>query len=202
MASWTSIALITLVGIPSFRPQEKPPAAVASSRAERLAAIQKEWDDARKAFSKAYGEATPAQREKLAYPDGKTLMPRVWDLVHEDSRDATALDALTWIVQMNPSRPELADALTAIEMDHLKSPKLGAICASLRPNVATSSSTRSRKTSRPRISTGRSSSSRDPAGRSSCSISGAIGEALAGLCTRTIGRSWRSTSTLPSPSSA
>ncbi len=128
MASWTSIALITLVGIPSFRPQEKPPAAVASSRAERLAAIQKEWDDARKAFSKAYGEATPAQREKLAYPDGKTLMPRVWDLVHEDSRDATALDALTWIVQMNPSRPELADALTAIEMDHLKSPKLGEIC--------------------------------------------------------------------------
>jgi hypothetical protein len=136
MASWTSIALITLVGIPSFRPQEKPPAAVASSRAERLAAIQKEWDDARKAFSKVYQEAkTPEEREKLAYPDVKTLLPRVWDLVHEDSRDATALDALTWIVQMNPSRTELDDALTAIQMDHLKSPKLGEICASLAGNV-------------------------------------------------------------------
>jgi hypothetical protein len=136
MASWTSIALITLAGIPSFRPQEKPPAAVASTRAERLAAIQKEWDDARRAFSKAYSEAkTPADREKLVYPDAKTLMPRVWDLVHEDSRDATALDALTWIVQMNPSPTELADALTAIEMDHLKSPKLGEICASLAGNV-------------------------------------------------------------------
>jgi hypothetical protein len=128
-----SIALIALVWIPSLRTQDKAPA---PSRAERFAAIQKEWDDSRKAFSKAYQEAkTPAEREKLVYPDAKTLTPRVWDLVHEDSRDATALDALTWILQMNPSRPELEDALTAIEMDQLKSPKLGEICSLLGGNM-------------------------------------------------------------------
>jgi hypothetical protein len=142
MVSWTSIALLSLSLIPGARVQEKAPSAgaeakpAAGSRAERFAAIQKEWDDTRRAFSKAYQEAkTPADREKLVYPDAKTLMPRVWDLVHEDSRDATALEALTWIVQMNPSKTELDDALTAVQMDHLKSPKLGDLCASLAGNV-------------------------------------------------------------------
>src|SRR5258707_15045777 len=105
MGSWTSMALSALVWIPSAQARAKVQGTAAEakpaagSRAERFAALQKEWDDARREFSKAYQAAkTPEEREKLSYPEPKTWAPRIWELVREDPRDETALEALAWIV--------------------------------------------------------------------------------------------------------
>jgi hypothetical protein len=138
MTSWTSIALIALAGIPGARVQEKAQGSAAEakpaagSRADRLAAIQKEYDDARKAFSKAYQAAkTPEEREKLQYPDPKTWASKVWDLVHENPTDETGFAGLSWIVQRNPSKQDLDDAIAALLESHVKNPKIGELCPTL-----------------------------------------------------------------------
>jgi hypothetical protein len=138
MTSWTSIALIALAGIPGARVQEKAQGSAADakpaagSRADKLDAIKKEFDDARKAFSKAYQAAkTPEEREKLQYPDPKTWTSKVWDLVHENPTDDTGFDGLAWIVQRAPSKEDLDNALAALLESHVKNPKIGDLCPSL-----------------------------------------------------------------------
>jgi hypothetical protein len=138
MTSWTSIALIALAGIPGARVQEKAQGSApdakpaAGSRADRLAAIEKEYDDARRAFSKAYQEAkTPEERQQLQYPNAKTWAPKVWDVVHENPADETGFEGLSWIVQRNPSKQDLEQAVDALLQGHVKNPKIGQLCPSL-----------------------------------------------------------------------
>ena len=138
MTSWTSIALIALAGIPGARVQDKTQGSApeakpaAGSRADRLAAIEKEYDDARKAFSEAYRAAkTPEEREKLKYPDAKTWSSKVWDVVQENPADDTGFEGLKWIVQHNPSKEDVQGAVDALLQSHVKNPKIADLCPTL-----------------------------------------------------------------------
>jgi hypothetical protein len=59
---------------------------------------------------------------------------RVWEIVREDPRDATALEALTWLIEESKSPSDRDQALAAIARDHRESPDLAPLCAKLGAN--------------------------------------------------------------------
>lgn len=103
------------------------------SRAERLAALRKEYDDARDAHYALFRKAkTDEERKKIAEaskaPDPQRWAPKVWALVDEDPRDDVAFDALQWLVEESRESAEKNRALAAIEEHHVANPKLGDLC--------------------------------------------------------------------------
>ncbi|HEV8111829.1 MAG TPA: hypothetical protein VGR31_03560 [Planctomycetota bacterium] len=109
--------------------QEKP---AAGSRADAVAALRKQYDDAQSEYYTAMRAAkTPEEREKLKGPDAGEWAPKFWDIWREDPKDAAALDALSWIVEESPTPKDRDDALAAVEKDHLKSPGLAPLCVRL-----------------------------------------------------------------------
>src|SRR5262245_16421208 len=68
------------------------------SLSKRYDTLVKEYESAREAYFKAYGQAkTDAEREKLRYPQAETYAKRFLALAQEDPHDSAALDALVWI---------------------------------------------------------------------------------------------------------
>jgi hypothetical protein len=137
-----SLAVIALVLCPRASAQGSAPTPAqeakpaAGSRADRVAALRKEYDDAQEAYYKAMRAAkTQEEREKISGPDAAKFASRFWDLVKEDPKDASALDGLTWLVEEAPTPKDRDDALAAIEKDHLKSPALAPLCNRLGGNV-------------------------------------------------------------------
>jgi len=128
-------SLVFALGLASARVPPQSPAvepAAAVPRADRLAALQKEYEDARKAYFVARQTAkTDEEQQKLVLPEASNWAPRFWELVHEDSRDAVALDALSWLIEKSPSPEDFDAAVQAIEKDHLRSPNLGGLCTTL-----------------------------------------------------------------------
>ncbi len=119
---------------PAATPQETAKPA-ASPRAARLATITSELDAATNAFRAAVAAAkTDAERQAIRGPDPSAYAPRVWEIVREEPRDATALEALAWLVEESRSQADRDQALAAIAKDHLESKDLAPLCAKLGEN--------------------------------------------------------------------
>jgi hypothetical protein len=117
--------------------QEKPSAApapvIVSTRAERMAAIQKEFDDAMEAYHAAFKDAkTPEERkaisDKVARPDPAPLRVRARALVDENPTDAVALDAITWMMTGGRLGSDQDELLTLVEAFHMQSENLVELC--------------------------------------------------------------------------
>jgi len=127
------IALALLLLGPAQAPQAQKPAD--SPRAARLAAITSELEAATAAFRAAVAAAkTDAERQAIQGPDPSAYAPRVWEIVREEPRDATALEALAWLVGESGSSVDRDQALAAIARDHLESKDLGDLCMKLGEN--------------------------------------------------------------------
>jgi hypothetical protein len=104
----------------------------ASDRKARLDAITSELDAATKTFREAIAAAkTDEERRAIHGPDPSAYVLRVWEIVREDPRDATALEALTWLVEDSRSPQDRDQALAAIARDHRESADLAPLCARL-----------------------------------------------------------------------
>jgi hypothetical protein len=106
--------------------------------AQQFAALQKEYDDAMKAFQKAYGEAKNEDRQKVfqeKYPQPDKFAPKFLALAEENPRDATAVSALVWVMThatgVAPKNSPRGKAMALLTRDHLQSDKLGEVCHSL-----------------------------------------------------------------------
>jgi hypothetical protein len=117
---------------PAQETQAKPSDA---ARSARLDAVLKELDDATKAFRAAVAAAkTDEERRAIKGPDPAAYVPRVWEIVRESPRDATALTALTWLIEESRSETDRDQAIAAIAKDHLESPSLASLCSTLGEN--------------------------------------------------------------------
>lgn len=119
---------------------QTPPATVApaQSRAERLAAIETEFQAAQAAYWKLFeGAKTDEQAQRIATehageaPDARRWAERVWALVEEQPADDVACSALAWILENLRDDAHLEKALTTLVAHHLQDPKLGQICSGL-----------------------------------------------------------------------
>ena len=121
---------------PGGAPQADDKTVDPASRAGRLAALQKEHNEAMNAWFKLLREAkTPEDRARVVKenpePDTQRWAPAFWDLVREDSRDEVALEALQWLVRESRAKEDKDRALATILSDQIRSPKLGDFCDSL-----------------------------------------------------------------------
>jgi hypothetical protein len=131
MNAWTALALL----FPLVLGPQEAPAKPANDRSARLDAILGELDAATKAFRAAVAAAkTDDARRALKGPDPAVYVPRVWEIVREDPRDATSLTALTWLIEESRSETDRDQAIAAIAKDHLESPNLASLCSSLGEN--------------------------------------------------------------------
>jgi hypothetical protein len=121
-------------------PVLEPAPAIQLSRAERMAAIQKDYDDAVAAWRTAFKEAskdvkTPEERqavsEKLPRPDPAPFRARARALVDEDPKDEVAIDAITWLMIGGSVGTDRDELLAILEAHHLRSAKVGAVCGML-----------------------------------------------------------------------
>lgn len=132
MNGWNAFALLVIAWVGPAQEAAKP---AADARAARFEAIAKEYDAATKSFRAAVAAAkTDAERGALHGPDPAAFVPRVWEIVREDPRDNTALQALTWLIEESRSTSDRDQALAAIARDHLASPELAPLCAELGGN--------------------------------------------------------------------
>jgi hypothetical protein len=139
MAKCTAIVLAALTLVPLARIQEKAKTA-GDGRTERVAALEKEFDDARSAFSKAWRAAkTDEEKQKLVRPDSAEYAARFWELVKADPKDDAAFEALSWIVEHQPSSKDVVEAVAALEKDHVKNKGMGDLCSTLGGVVAVDS---------------------------------------------------------------
>jgi hypothetical protein len=106
---------------------------------QQLQALQKQFDEAQKAFSKKYLAAkTDADREKLFtdYPDPEHYAPLFLQIAEQHPKDPVAVDALVWLVrntrnQRGKTDTPYAKARTILAREHLLSPKIGPFCRGL-----------------------------------------------------------------------
>ena len=106
-----------------------------ADRKARLDAITAELDAATKAFREAVAAAkTDDERRAIKGPDPSAYLLRVWEIVREDPRDATALEALTWLVDESKSTQDRDQALAALARDHRERADLAPLCAKLGAN--------------------------------------------------------------------
>ncbi len=108
----------------------------APAPAERIAALKKEFKEAQKAFSRAYGEAkTPEEREQVIateMPKPESFAPRAWAIAEEFPKDDAAAEALVWIVQIQGQDAAQVDrALDALLVHHLASERVADACSGL-----------------------------------------------------------------------
>jgi hypothetical protein len=103
-----------------------------SDRKARLDAITSELEAATKAFRAAVADAkTDEERRALHGPDPSAYLLRVWEIVRENPRDATSLEALTWLIEDSKSPQDRDQALAAVARDFRESPDLAPLCTKL-----------------------------------------------------------------------
>jgi thiol-disulfide isomerase/thioredoxin len=141
---WTMAALfagLLLVSAAACADDKKPaqdkPAAEPGTRAERLAAAQKDFDAAQKEFRaavQAYQQDSGNQDKLKAAREKQAGMFKFADrfqkLVDEDPKDAVACDALVWLATKAPP-PKQAPALKLLAEHHLASPKVAEVVEAL-----------------------------------------------------------------------
>jgi hypothetical protein len=147
MNSRTALALVLALGSAPRPAWSGPASAQGSSTAQetakpadterkaRLDAITSELETATKTFRDAVAAAkTDDERRAIKGPDPSAYLLRVWEIVREDPRDATALEALTWLVDDSKSPQDRDQALAALARDHRERADLAPLCAKLGAN--------------------------------------------------------------------
>ena len=145
MNSRIALALFLAVGLsqaptsatpgPSASSPQESAKPAGSDRKARLDAITSELETATKAFREAIAAAkTDEERRAIHGPDPSAYVLRVWEIVREAPRDATALEALAWLIDDSKSPQDRDQALAAIARDHRESPDLAPLCAKLGAN--------------------------------------------------------------------
>jgi len=131
----TTLILLAAVGPlppPVFAPpQDGGAVQEAASPADRLHALEKEYDDAMAAFYAAYSKASEEERQKIfadLYPDPDAFVPRFQALADEVLGTDTAAGALAWIATHANDEEVSGEALTTLIEDHLESPRIKSVC--------------------------------------------------------------------------
>jgi hypothetical protein len=117
------------------KPANRTPADSPQAPADRLKALQKELNEARKTFMAEYNKTPEGERDAWVkehpYPDAKNLLPAAWEIVNADPKDANAFATLEWIMMESRGGEDFGKALDIIARDHMKNPKIGNICQNL-----------------------------------------------------------------------
>jgi hypothetical protein len=115
---------------PTAPAEPTPPVAVSGTRAERLTAMKTAHNEAMEAFYAPFRAAkTDEEREKLMEttkpPDDAPFVAVARALVEEDPTDATAFDALAWMLAQRPEKADQERWIALVERHHFDNPKLG-----------------------------------------------------------------------------
>ncbi|MBI5432244.1 MAG: redoxin domain-containing protein [Planctomycetes bacterium] len=108
-------------------------------RAERLAAIESEYDAARNAFFAAYraafeGKDNPTLQELQAFqaanpePELAPYVAHAKALLDEDETDVTALRTIEWLLENSPSRDSTAPWIAVLVKHHAGRAELAELC--------------------------------------------------------------------------
>ena len=105
------------VGAAGAAPDDKPAAEQASSKtAASYQKIMEEYQAAQRAFTEAYSAATTdEQRQKIIqekYPQSDKYAPRMMQFAEQHPDAPEAVDALVWVVGVNPGNDAALDRLT------------------------------------------------------------------------------------------
>jgi hypothetical protein len=124
------VVLLALVACHSTRASEAEEARAqakelaSNARFERLAQLQKEYDDADQAYFALVKDMTKAQREEFARankpPDKQPYLLRAQALLDEDPTDATAWNTIAWMLSTGDRNCDVKPALAALEKYHLQ----------------------------------------------------------------------------------
>ena len=99
-----------------------------STPAEKVAAIEAEYEDALKAFSEAYKAAkTDEEKQKISrneYPKSEKWFPRLMEIAKAHPADPAAVKALSWVVNQDDDSEAGHEALAVLARDHMASPEL------------------------------------------------------------------------------
>jgi hypothetical protein len=141
--------LALVLALPAVRAEDKDkpaePAAdkdkdkqKAATPAEQFKSLVHEYNDAQRAFFKAYGEAKTAEEKQKVfqekYPRAEKFAPRFLELAEKNPKDPAAVDALVWVasnVRQRGANSPRAKALEILGRDHLGSDKVAGVCDSL-----------------------------------------------------------------------
>ena len=126
-----ALALLVLLGsVAAFAQQDSPEA----SRADRIAAVKAEYDEAMQAFMKEYRSvSTDAERQKIyaeSYPKAPAFAKRIMTIAAEDPADKGVVDGLAWVAQ-NAQGREKKMAVKFLVGEHADHESLGQICMSM-----------------------------------------------------------------------
>lgn len=103
--------------------------------AEQYQALVKEFTAARDDYMKAARDAkTPEERQKIfeeKYPKPQDYAKKFMAIAEKYPHDPVAVDALVWVTGNAPNGPEAKVAIETLLKDHIKSDKLGPLCARL-----------------------------------------------------------------------
>ena len=119
------------------KPQDKAKdKAEAKTPAEQVQAIIEEYEDARRAYSKAYGAAkSDEERQKIIqerFPQPAKFAPRLLAIAEKHPKDPAAVDALVWILTYRSGKDSLrSKALSQLLQNHVESDKLDRVCQTL-----------------------------------------------------------------------
>jgi hypothetical protein len=105
-----------------------------SETAEAVRRLSAEFESAqRSAFDLAHKAKTEAERKEAdrATPDRRKYAQRILDLVSESIDEATAVDALAWVVRNGIRTPEGDRAVQKIADHYVRSDRIAAVCHSL-----------------------------------------------------------------------
>lgn len=120
-------------------------AGVLDPRSERLAAIEKESEEAMDAYFKAFDaalgdnkEPTAEQitkiREQVTEPDGKVWLGRAQQLLDEDPTDLAALNTIKWMLGQSEVEKHRPVLIGLVEKHHMERPEMGELCGMLAQN--------------------------------------------------------------------
>jgi hypothetical protein len=114
------------------KPASRP---VPVTPAEKVAAVQAEYDEAMKAFDELYKAAkSPESRQALfaeKYPQPSKWFPRMLEIAKSDPKDPAAALALKWIVSQDSDSEAGGEALAILGRDHCLSPVLAEVADDL-----------------------------------------------------------------------
>ncbi|MEO6709179.1 MAG: hypothetical protein ABIP42_06330, partial [Planctomycetota bacterium] len=124
---------------PTSEPAEQTAAAVSDPRADRLAALETDSEDATQAYFAAMqaalgGNTEPTAdelnkvREQIKEPDSKVWVARAQQLLDEDPTDLTALHTIQWMLDNSNEQTDRKALLALIEKHHLQRPEMGDMC--------------------------------------------------------------------------
>jgi hypothetical protein len=127
-------------------PEAKPAGTPANARADRLAALGKEWNEAQNAYYEAIQAAMGDNKnpsaedwkriqekaqEKVKEPDTAGYLARAQQLLDEDKTDLTAFETIQWMLNFG-REPEAQKPLMALlGQYHMDRPEMGDMCNEL-----------------------------------------------------------------------